>query len=52
MSDLRDGDDGETIMGAIDRADDGRRFVVADVARDGAWLAVRAAEALSLPKWR
>lgn len=47
-NDRRVGADGPEMMGAVDAAE----FVVADVARDGAWLSVPEAEALSLDDWR
>lgn len=40
------------VVGAYDDVDDERAFLVADIARDGAWLSVAAADALDLETWR
>lgn len=45
--------DGETeVMAAIDGDGTQKRVIIADITRDGAWLAVPLSEAASLPAWR
>lgn len=43
--------DGE-VMGAIDEAASGERFVVADVSRDDAWVATPLSNAATLEEWQ
>jgi hypothetical protein len=43
--------DGE-VMGAIDEAADGERFVVADVSRDEAWISAPVSNATVLEQWQ
>lgn len=43
--------DGE-IMGAIDEAAGGERFVVADVSRDDAWISAPLSDATVLEQWQ
>lgn len=44
---------GETeVMAAIDGDGTQKRVIIADITRDGAWLAVPLSEAASLPAWR
>lgn len=47
----RAGGTGE-IMAAIDRSEAVAQYVIADLSCDGAWLAMPAAAACSLPAWR
>lgn len=47
------GDDSEhEICAAIDENDEQSRFLIADLTRDDAWLAMAAAEAPTLCTWR
>lgn len=43
--------DGE-VMGAIDEAPSGERFVVADVSLDDAWVATPLSDAATLENWQ
>ncbi|AGB39706.1 DUF7556 family protein [Natronococcus occultus] len=42
----------ETVVGAIDPAESADRYIIADIAVDGAWLSMRADEAPTLPSMR
>jgi len=44
--------DEREIVAAVDEADGTARFVVADIARDEAWLSTPERDALSLDEWR
>jgi hypothetical protein len=41
-----------TVMAALDGTGAHEQLVIADTARDDAWVAVNAAESLSLEEWR
>lgn len=43
--------DGE-VMAAIDEEPAGQRFLVADVSRDDAWVAIALSDAAALDSWR
>lgn len=45
------GIDGE-VMGAIDEEASDKRFVVADVSRDDAWVATPLSDAATLEEWQ
>lgn len=47
----RSSDDRE-VVAAIDEVDGMRQFVIADLARDGAWLSMRATDATPLEECR
>ncbi|QLG48400.1 DUF7556 family protein [Natrinema halophilum] len=47
----RTGDSAE-VMAAIDRTGERARLVISDVTRDGAWLTVPEAEAVTVKAWR
>jgi hypothetical protein len=49
--DGRSGDERE-VVATVDEADGAVRFVVADIARDGAWLSTPESDACSLGEWR
>jgi hypothetical protein len=40
------------VMASVDSSSDGASFVIADVTRDDAWLAMPVAEAPALPEWQ
>lgn len=40
------------IMAAVDRSGVVPRYVIADISREGAWVAMPAETACSLPAWR
>ena len=40
------------VVATVDDTDGAAQFVVADIARDGAWLSVPAVAACSLDEWR
>jgi len=44
--------DGREIVAAVDEIDGMTRFVVADIARDDAWLSTPESDACSLDEWR
>lgn len=48
---LQGGTTGE-ITAAIDRTGPYAEYVIADIDRDGAWVAIRESEALSLDAWK
>jgi len=43
---------GAEVMASVDSTPHGNRFVIADVSRDGAWLATEVADAPALDDWR
>ncbi len=44
--------DSADVMAAIDRTGERARLVISDVTRDGAWLTVPKAEAVTVDAWR
>jgi hypothetical protein len=46
------GDSGAEVMASVDSTPDGTQFVIADITRDEAWIAVAEADASPLPAWR
>ncbi|WP_436924788.1 DUF7556 family protein [Halosimplex amylolyticum] len=44
--------DGPEIVATVDEADGSPRFVVADIARDEAWVSASASKAYHLDEWR
>lgn len=44
--------DGTEMMAAIDQTKPYAEFIIADIARDGAWLTIRETETLSLVAWK
>ncbi|WP_201740309.1 MULTISPECIES: hypothetical protein [Salinigranum] len=40
------------VMASVDSAPGRSQFIIADVTRDDAWMAVRLEEASTLPEWR
>lgn len=54
-TDRRTGNDDAEIVFAVDESDDERhpdRAIIADIARDGAWISTPAADAPRLSEWR
>jgi hypothetical protein len=45
-------DDEDQIVAAIDEDDSYKKFIVADISRDGAWVSMRNEEAPILEAWR
>ncbi|WP_415381606.1 hypothetical protein [Halosimplex sp. TS25] len=43
--------DGPEVVATVDEADGSARFVVADIARDEAWVSVPEGDALALFEW-
>ncbi len=41
----------EQVMAAVDDVDDESMFIIADVSRDDAWIAIHTTEAQSLVSW-
>lgn len=48
----RDGLDEPDVVSAVDGSGASARFVVADIARDGAWVSVTEREAAAVADWR
>lgn len=44
--------DGHEVVAAIDEADGESRLVIADITRDGVWIATPERDAASLEAWR
>jgi len=44
-------EDGE-VVASVDDAGSGREYVIADITEDGAWVAIDASDAPTLPAWR
>lgn len=44
--------DGPEVVATVDEADGSARFVVADIARDEAWVSATAAKVYPLDEWR
>ncbi len=51
MSAITTRDDRE-VVGSVDDAGAAREYVIADITEDGAWLAMDATDAPTLPDWR
>ncbi|MFC6719638.1 hypothetical protein ACFQGT_13385 [Natrialbaceae archaeon GCM10025810] len=42
----------DTIVGSLDSAGPSDEYVIADISADGAWLSMRADDAMTLTDWR